>query len=287
MLPTPAGRRGLATWLALALSATGCEFIATVDRGVLDGGRGGSGGAGSSSSAGGSSSTGGPSPMCVLPLDCPGADTDCTRRTCTAGHCGTAFAAAGTPTSTQLSGDCLRSVCDGKGGDHLVVDDADVPVDDNPCTDDRCSGGVPSNPASQASAPCAVGGGKLCDGQAHCVECLLTAQCSGGLTCVDNLCVTCFDQMKDGTETDVDCGGPSCTPCPPAKHCAGPADCQSKVCKAGVCQTATCSDGATNDEETDVDCGGPTCGQCADGRGCAVDDDYLSGACVLGACGPS
>jgi hypothetical protein len=283
-LPPSARRRGLATWLTLALCATGCEFFAEVDRGVLDAGNG-TGGGGGAASASASSSTGGPPGMCVLPIDCPGADADCTHRTCVDGHCGAGFAAEGTPTSTQISGDCMRSVCDGKGGDHLVVDDGDLPIDGNPCTDDRCAGGVPGNPPTTANTPCDVG--KLCDGVAHCVECLLDAQCSGGLTCFDNVCVTCFDKAQDGTETDVDCGGPSCTPCPTSKHCAGPADCQSKVCAAGVCQAPTCGDQTLNGVETDVDCGGTCLTKCAPGKGCLADKDCKGGACAAGKCAPT
>lgn len=49
---------------------------------------------------------------------------------------------------------------------------------------------------------------------------------------------SCFNGIKDGTETGVDCGGPDCTPC------------------------ATCDDGIQNGGETGVDCGGPDCAPC-------------------------
>lgn len=49
--------------------------------------------------------------------------------------------------------------------------------------------------------------------------------------------VSCFNGIKDGDETDVDCGG-SCVPC------------------------ATCDDGIKNGEETGIDCGGPDCEPC-------------------------
>ena len=48
---------------------------------------------------------------------------------------------------------------------------------------------------------------------------------------------SCFNGIKDGDETAVDCGG-SCAPC------------------------ATCDDGIQNGNETGVDCGGPDCGPC-------------------------
>jgi hypothetical protein len=49
---------------------------------------------------------------------------------------------------------------------------------------------------------------------------------------------SCFNGIKDGTETGVDCGGPDCGACP------------------------TCDDGIKNGAETGVDCGGPDCDAC-------------------------
>jgi len=49
---------------------------------------------------------------------------------------------------------------------------------------------------------------------------------------------SCFNGIQDGTETDVDCGGPDCGPC------------------------ATCDDGIKNGQETGIDCGGPDCEPC-------------------------
>ena len=47
---------------------------------------------------------------------------------------------------------------------------------------------------------------------------------------------SCTDQLKNGNESDVDCGG-SCAPCPDGRACAGPADCAAKSCTAGMCCT--------------------------------------------------
>ncbi len=50
---------------------------------------------------------------------------------------------------------------------------------------------------------------------------------------------SCTDGIKNGQETGVDCGGPTCPPC-----------------------AATCTDGIQNGQETGVDCGGPSCPPC-------------------------
>ncbi|MFB6225746.1 MAG: hypothetical protein ABEJ02_00150, partial [Candidatus Paceibacteria bacterium] len=66
----------------------------------------------------------------------------------------------------------------------------------------------------------------------------------------------CSDGVKNGMETDVDCGGPSCNPCNSGENCSKDNDCTSKVCQNGTCQKPTCSDGVKNGKETRVDCSG-------------------------------
>jgi hypothetical protein len=56
-------------------------------------------------------------------------------------------------------------------------------------------------------------------------------------------CPTCIDEMMNGNETGIDCGGSDCEPC-----------CTSNNCRNGI------KDGA----EFDVDCGGLTCPDCLD-----------------------
>ena len=55
-------------------------------------------------------------PQCQLPTDCPGSDTECATRTCSAGVCGVSDAAAGTACT---DGDA--SACDGHGTCSVVV----------------------------------------------------------------------------------------------------------------------------------------------------------------------
>jgi hypothetical protein len=46
----------------------------------------------------------------------------------------------------------------------------------------------------------------------------------------------CDDGVLNGTETDVDCGGPDCDqPCAKGKKCGGNSDCQTSNCQNGVC----------------------------------------------------
>jgi hypothetical protein len=90
--------------------------------------------------------------------------------------------------------------------------------------------------------------------------------------------------VKNGKETDVDCGGGVCTKCVPGKVCSLGADCTSAVCKAGLCQAPTCSDATKNGTETGVDCGGGACATCPAGQGCGAGTDCQSGVCTGGVC---
>jgi hypothetical protein len=52
---------------------------------------------------------------------------------------------------------------------------------------------------------------------------------------------SCADGVKNGQETDVDCGGPSCPKCHYGKACQVAADCLSGKCIAAVCVKLTVS----------------------------------------------
>ena len=90
---------------------------------------------------------------------------------------------------------------------------------------------------------------------------------------------TCVDAMKNGAETDVDCGGGACPTCALGKVCGVGSDCLSGVCSGGVCVGVGCTDGVKNGNETDLDCGGPDCGPCADTKLCAASGDCSSSVC--------
>src|SRR5690349_14137552 len=64
------------------------------------------------------------------------------------------------------------------------------------------------------------------------------ASADGPLSCAASAAgcsvAACNDRMKDGDETDIDCGGP-CTPCGAAKACRQPADCLSGACVGSAC----------------------------------------------------
>lgn len=66
---------------------------------------------------------------------------------------------------------------------------------------------------------------------------------------------TCRDGVRNGRETDVDCGG-GCIPCTPQQRCHTGQDCTSGRCTSGTCAAPTRTDGIANGTEFGVDCGG-------------------------------
>jgi hypothetical protein len=67
--------------------------------------------------------------------------------------------------------------------------------------------------------------------------CLVPADCISSV-CNGGTCAapTCIDGVKNGSETDTDCGGPVCPTCGLNKQCVTNADCQSKNCVKNICQ---------------------------------------------------
>jgi len=307
-----------------AASTGGCELLSTVDRSKIPegsgghgglggttasvtssvsgtGGAGGQGGAatgtggaggqgGAATGTGGNGGNGGTGGMggCQDATMCPGVDSECQKRTCTVGVCGVDFIAKDTPLALQTVGDCKTAVCDGVGATTTI--NAGDPFDDgNPCTDDLCAAGAPTNMASASGTACENGaGGKFCDGNSVCVECLVGADCVS-LICQTNKCVTadCLDTVKNGAETDVDCGGPTCNTCVTGKLCGAGTDCASGVCTGGVCKAPACNDVIKNGVETDIDCGGGTCLGCQAGKTCAANGDCIGGSCSGSTCLPT
>ena len=156
-----------------------------------------------------------------------------------------------------------------------------------------CGDGVKNGPETDLDC-----GGATCDGSGH--KCADTKSCLVNLDCVNGFCnsshvcatPTCTDGAKNGSETDLDCGGASCDgtghTCGTGKVCGVAADCTSGVCTGGICQAAACNDNVLNGSETDKDCGGAACDAlgdtCVDGKACGTGPDCTSGVCTGNVC---
>jgi hypothetical protein len=253
---------------------------------------------------------------CTATTDCPAQASSCIANTCSSFTCGTSILAAGAACS-----DNGGTVCDGHGVCIGCLGVSDCPVPTTACVIAACTGSACATSNAALGTACTDNGGSFCDGAGACVGCntvsdcptpasaCVTASCDaashtcktadalGGTVCTDaggtvcngmGTCVgaSCMDGFKDGTESDVDCGGTcgaTCTDTPP-QDCKLGTDCISGVCTAGKCQVPTCSDGVKNGAETAKDCGGGTCPTCALGLGCSKGSDCTSGDCDNGFC---
>jgi hypothetical protein len=203
-----------------------------------------------------------------------------------------------------VDSDCASSICNG-----------------NVCTaPGTCTDG--SKNARESDVDCggdtcaACGVGKTCLQDSDCgtetcrggtCRCTGPQDCASGQSCVLGACkwpATCTDGTRNGSETDVDCGGGTCGACGVGKICTQDTDCTTETCRSGTCRctgsadcpsgqscslgvcraAATCTDGSKNGNETDVDCGGGTCGACGVGKICVQDTDCTTETCRGGTC---
>jgi hypothetical protein len=184
---------------------------------------------------------------------------------------------------------CTIDFCDQSAPLHAALDQAVCPASNvGMCSRGTC---VECNAADPALNYCP--GDRLCDYTTcvavHCVNrrtdpglgetgfdcggpcrpCPVSSGCRTGTDCIEGVCVgnscklpTCMDGVKNGTETGVDCGTPSCPLCDDGQGCKTNADCVSAICWAGFCAEPACTDGVRNGSETGVDCGGNDCAPC-------------------------
>ncbi|MFH1649483.1 MAG: putative metal-binding motif-containing protein [Candidatus Woesearchaeota archaeon] len=163
--------------------------------------------------------------------------------------------------------------CDG------LVDEGLLPVEDcgNPSGDADNDGCI-------ASSDSYCGGSETCNTYLddNCNQ-LINCQEPSCYTGNEIICTLCEDGIKDGTETDVDCGT-YCLPCTGGKTCSTGNDCVSGNCKFGKC--VGCDDGIKNQNETDIDCGG-VCAEQYDQKCDGLDECRVNSDCKINHCCPS
>jgi len=163
---------------------------------------------------------------------------------------------------------CVSAICgDGYVGEGEACDDGNT-IDDDDCTN-ACA--LPSCGDGELQA------GEFCDdGNASdsdsCLSTCVEASCGDGFIwegnegCDDanddesdsctSLCEapSCEDAIQSGDESDVDCGGESCSKCQLGEACGTEQDCESEACGGNVCiLPATCK--AIKDAQPNADDG--------------------------------
>lgn len=163
-------------------------------------------------------------------------------------------------------GSCVEGVCDTAMPDPNAPKHCSSRGTDGDETDVDCGG---------SCSGCGPGGG-----------CADAGDCSS-LLCLSDVCQvpTCSDGERNGTESGVDCGGPSCDACKAVPECSNAEGCaDGQVCKQGKCRAGSCGNGALDGQETDIDCGGVDCAPCDHLARCAIDGDCTSLSCAAGNC---
>ncbi|MBI5055620.1 MAG: DUF4215 domain-containing protein [Nitrospirae bacterium] len=187
--------------------------------------------------------------------------------------------------------DGLDNDCDGKTDEDCVPSDGAACNDGDACTTGEtyvsgvCQGGTPVN--CDDGNECTS---DSCDPASGCIHYNSAAgtACSGGVCDGSGSCVvlSCGDGVKNGNETDIDCGGFCPNKCVDGKMCSASPDCASGVCHyTGFCLAPTCMDMVKNGSETDIDCGGGVCSKCSIGEDCNSNSDCSSGICANNICG--
>lgn len=226
-------------------------------------------------------------------VDCGGACTPCAdnlscsnNSDCMSGFC--------------EKGKCSKKQCnsqkDCKGGNGVIMHGCGDDGVCMTCSDGKKNGDESAKDCGGSCDPC--DDGASCNAADDCksgkcsdknicdpMGCKSTADCPSveGASCVDGACISCKDNKKNGSETDVDCGG-SCSPCASGKACSENSDCNSGVCASGRCEDkpalpATCSNSKEDGDETDEDCGG-SCNPCGQEKKCKQDSDCKSWECI-------
>ena len=168
---------------------------------------------------------------CTQDADC-GLNGLCATYSCVAGMCKNTFVGSGQGTLPNTVGDCRKNVCDGMGNPTVIADNADLPNDNNPCTKDQCSNGLPVFPPQSNTTSC--GALSTCDGAGNCV-CTDTKACDGKC-----------GNLKDSCNHQRDCGNP----CTGHDTCGG----------GSVANVCGC-------DSTPPDCGGSCSGKASNGCG--------------------
>ncbi len=150
-----------------------------------------------------------------------------------------------------------------------------------------CSSDPPVTPAQEAgtttttaTVPTVLPDGAVVVPEAAAPQCKVDTDCDGG-KCTNGSCAapSPTDGLKNGDESDIDCGGTAPNRCALGKACREQNDCDATPCIGGVCKKPSPTDGIQDNDETDVDCGGLAAPKCADGKTCINTRDCESAVC--------
>jgi hypothetical protein len=217
--------------------------------------------------------------------------SDCASGACRDGTCATVAPASGAKDGDETDVDCggakAPACADGKAC-AIAADCTSVVCTGGTCQVPTATDGVKNG--TETGTDCGGASGKKCvtgqgctqDADCALVKCDVAARACAGPSGTDGI--------KNGNETDVDCGGTADAKCLTGKTCLVSADCAGNVlCEGATAKTCSAprkNDGLKNGNETDVDCGSTGAGtdtgapKCGVGLGCAMPVDCASDGCT-------
>lgn len=229
------------------------------------------------------SATPAPSPPIFTDNECSRTE-DCTSSLCISNECEVATCNDTVKNSDETDVDCGGPVCRSCSQKSACLTNGDCTATDI-CKNQICQAATCNNNSKENDESDVDCGGNLCAPCSIGDECNTPSDCtSNNCDSNNNACVLedndCSNGVKDGDETDIDCGGSMCNPCIDHQTCLSSSDCESAICSGNprLCQAHSCHDHIQNGDETAIDCGG-SCSPCEDGLSCEEDDDCLSTHC--------
>ncbi|WP_437938613.1 hypothetical protein [Sorangium sp. So ce341] len=186
---------------------------------------------------------------CESHSDCPAPAIGHVVATTKVDWCFTHGVSAGTPSPSQIQGDCKTIICIGIGIWTEIEDELDVPDDGKECTVDRCEAGIGIHLPIPAGSPCPSTSGMFCDAAGACVGCadpvygaLCYPYACGTLTC-NTTCDDDGDCASTAYCEDGECIEKKWS----ADPCGGNNECATGHCVDGVCCDSACGAGAPGD----------------------------------------
>ncbi len=154
----------------------------------------------------------------------------------TAIDCGGTCGACADNSTCAANSDCLSGFCDQNTSACVRISCSDN-VKNGYETGVDCGGSMCS--------PCAAGQGCAQDSDCASAFCDQNTSVCGAVSCTNGI--------KDGYETDVDCGGPTCSACADGQTCNSARDCQSGICTGGSCVAQGTNPGGNNPVPNPID----------------------------------
>ena len=229
--------------------------------------------------------------MCLYTLAPNGAPPegslcDVNMSTCMAGSCVTTSCSNAVQDGTETDIDCGGDSCGRCPAQSMCAINGDC-ASGLECLSGRCQTALCANGIQDGAETDIDCGGGTCMPCAAQRTCQMTSDCVSGLECaVSNTCELpvdmCLNGVRDGDESDVDCGGSCAVKCVAGQMCASALDCEAGLGCDGtnhcVMPPAHCTNSVLDGDESDVDCGG-SCVTCGFLAKCNDNSDCATGAC--------